>query len=208
MKQIIKSFFAIIFALTVILGQMSTNVFAEDENSTADTNTVQDDTSSSDGSTDDILINYGTLFEEIMNTVKQDYLNSDEISEKELFEAAIKGMFDQLDKYSVFMTPIENQSFTNAISPSIVGIGVGLRRIDNQTIITDVFEGSPAYNAGVKKGDCFKAVDGRDVTEMAIDDLLNLVLGEEGTNVTITFIRGDSDYTVTIQRAVVKVPSV
>lgn len=204
-----RAIFAIVFALTVVWGPMNSYVLAADSDTTADTTTVQVDTSNLDGSTtDDTSIDYGTLFNQIMETVKQDYLNTDDISEKELFEAAMKGMFDKLDQYSLFMTPKENQSFTNAISPSIVGIGVGLKRIGDETIITNVFEGSPAYNAGVKKGDYFKAVDGQDVTDMAVDDLLNLVLGEEGSNVIITFGRGNSDYTVTIKRAVVKVPSV
>lgn len=152
-------------------------------------------------------VNYELLFKAVMDEIKQSYLYGDEISKKELFEAAMKGMFDKLDPYSEFQTPVENQVFTNSINQSYVGIGVGLMRVDDKTMITEVFNHSPAQEAGVIKGDYFKAVDGIDVTNMAIDELLIKVLGEEGTLVNITFGRGRTSYSVDILRAQINIAS-
>lgn len=157
---------------------------------------------------EDVTVDYEALFKKAMDEIKESYLYGDEISEKALFEAAMKGMFDSLDPYSEFQTPVENQNFTNAVNQTFVGIGVQLNRENDITTITKVLENSPAQKAGVLRGDYFKVVDGIDVTKMAVEDLLKKVLGVAGTSVKITFGRGATSYSVTIKRAQVILPSV
>lgn len=153
-------------------------------------------------------IEYDKMFKEVMEFIKDSYIDSEELTEKELFEAAMKGMFNVLDPYSTFMTPEEEKSFTNSLRSEYVGIGVQLITIGDYIGITHVFDNSPALEKGVQKGDYFVKVDNIDVKGFTTDELLDLVLGKEGTYVDITFGRGGINYDVKLKRSVVKIPSV
>ncbi len=152
-------------------------------------------------------VNYEALFKKVMDEIKNSYLYGEELTERELFEGAMEGMFGKLDPYSEFQTPSQNENFTNSISQSFVGIGVRLLQFGDKITIEEVFNQSPAQKGGVQKGDYFKTVDGVDVTKVTIEALLEKVLGEEGTDVKITFGRGITSYTVTLTRARITIPS-
>lgn len=153
-------------------------------------------------------VEYDRMFKEVMEFIRESYIGGEELTEKELFEAAMKGMFNILDPYSSFMTPSEKEKFTNSIRSEFVGIGVQLVPIGDNIVITDVFENSPALQGGVQKGDYFVKVDGTNVKGFTTDELLKLVLGKEGTYVNITFGRGGVNYDLKLKRSVVQIPSV
>ena len=58
-----------------------------------------------------------------------------------------------------------------------------------EAMVTEVYEGSPAEKAGIKEGDIFKTVDGKDVTDMELNDIVSLIKGEENTPVKIGMYR-------------------
>jgi C-terminal processing protease CtpA/Prc len=67
--------------------------------------------------------------------------------------------------------------------------------------VIDVIAGTPAEKAGVKKGDKFLRVNGEDVASLTTDEVANKVRGPEGTQVTVTFLRGSQEVEFTITRA-------
>ncbi len=151
---------------------------------------------------------YQRMFGEVLEFVKDGYAFGDELTEKELFEAAMKGMFDQIDPYSEFLTPEEGEAFSNSLQSAYVGIGVVLKQTNEYVSVAKVFPESPAEKAGVQKGDYFINVDGQDTMGFTPSQIQGLVLGEEGTEVTIVFGRGGTSYTATIVRGRVNAPSV
>lgn len=151
-------------------------------------------------------IDYAKLFQNVMELVVQ--VGLDDMNEQEVYEAAMYGLFNAMDPYSKFMTIEQTNNFTNSFDPSFVGIGVELKTIGQEHTIMKVFDDSPAYYGGVKKGDVFKAVDGEDVTNLVMDELLELLLGKEDTSVTITFDRGGTEYSVNLIRSKVIIPTV
>jgi carboxyl-terminal processing protease len=153
-------------------------------------------------------VEYDRMFKEVMDYVRGTYIKGDELTEQQLFEAAMKGMFGELDVYSEFMTPAEGAEFTESLNATYVGIGVQLTTVGEYIGISKVFKGSPALAAGVKKGDYFVSVDGVSVKGFSTEELLKLVLGEEGTTVKITFGRGGTTYAVDIIRTLIKIPTV
>jgi carboxyl-terminal processing protease len=91
------------------------------------------------------------------------------------------------------------------------GIGVIVtQEEDGKIIVVQPLPDTPAGNAGIKKGDVIKEVDGVDITEMVLENVVALIKGEEGTSVEITFYRpGDDDtFIVTLVRARFYVPNV
>jgi carboxyl-terminal processing protease len=73
-------------------------------------------------------------------------------------------------------------------------------------VIVSTLPGSPAAAAGVEAGDEFVAVDGDPVNGRSIDEVTTVVRGAAGTDVTITFARGDELIDITITRAAVEIP--
>ncbi len=112
-----------------------------------------------------------------------------EIKEEELIDGGVKGMVSALgDKYSQYYNEKEYQELMSGINGSYVGIGVTLRQKeeDNSLVIEKVTEGGPAEKAGLKPGDRFLAVDGKDVTGMSINEVVALIKGEDNKEKTIT----------------------
>jgi carboxyl-terminal processing protease len=60
---------------------------------------------------------------------------------------------------------------------------------DGLPVIVAPLDGSPAEQAGVQAGDIILEVDGQDISMMSVYEVIDLIRGEEGTEVVITFFR-------------------
>ncbi len=139
---------------------------------------------------------------EIMN---QDWYFASEIDddlETRLTNQALVGITtNDEDIHTSYMSQEEISAFTQSINRNFVGIGVQFTSIDDgMHLITRVLPNTPAENAGVQAGDIIHAVDGTIVDGMSASELKELVTGEEGTNVTIDFLREGKTITLKIQR--------
>lgn len=74
--------------------------------------------------------------------------------------------------------------------------------------IVSTIEGGPARAAGLEPDDEFLLVDGESIEGWTVDEVTAAVRGEAGTSVRLTFLRGDSEFEVTIVRAAIEVPVV
>ncbi|MCY4575343.1 MAG: S41 family peptidase [Chloroflexi bacterium] len=90
---------------------------------------------------------------------------------------------------------------------SYEGIGARVGSTDDINVISDVFIGGPAEAAGLQVGDGIISVNGMDVTEMDVDELVEIVKGESGTEVVLEIRRPwddpSSQMSVTVVREVV-----
>lgn len=116
-----------------------------------------------------------------------------EVKDEELANGAAKGMVSALgDKYSQYYTEEEYEELMNGINGSYVGIGVSLKQEeDGAVIVKDVSAGGPAAAAGIEKGDRFVRVDGREVADMSMDEMIAMIKkeGNDGRTITITVER-------------------
>ncbi len=125
--------------------------------------------------------------EAMVDIIKDEYYK--DVTEEELLEGALKGMFETLDPHSTYFTPKDYKEFMSDIKGEIVGIGVQIERKDERITVVAPIEGTPAYKAGLKTGDKIISVDGVDVSEYTPDKAAKLIRGEEGTAVKIGVIR-------------------
>ncbi len=134
----------------------------------------------------------------------------DEVSEKELLNAAINGMIGALDDpYSYYMDNNTTENFNQKIDGSYVGIGTTVLHDENDgNKVTDIFEESPADKAGVKVGDIFLSIDGTDVRYMSLNEISDYIKGSANTSSNFVFIRNGKNIEITITRDVVNIPSV
>ena len=91
------------------------------------------------------------LLADVIDSVENYYVEP--ISRKQLINAALKGIFKELDGYSEFLTPtkIEEQEDTN--QGQYKGFGIEVDAKSKQITVLNVFNNSPAQKAGVMPGD-------------------------------------------------------
>ncbi len=146
---------------------------------------------------------------EVYAALQADYVEDLEVDT--LVNGAIDGMIAALDDpYSSYLTPEAYQNFDISLSGDMEGIGATIRTIEEtgEIEIIDVLPNAPAEGAGVQPGDIFVAVDGEDVTGLDQLELLPLVRGPAGTEVTITFKRGEELVDIAIVRDRFEIPTV
>lgn len=87
-----------------------------------------------------------------------------------------------------------------------VGIGAHVETNPEGIGIARSLPGSPARNAGIRKGDVITAVDKKPTKGMALEDAVTLLRGTAGTTVNVTIRRGTQEFTAKITRAKVTTP--
>ncbi|HNX11313.1 MAG TPA: S41 family peptidase [bacterium] len=136
-----------------------------------------------------------SLYWQVWQTIKDNYVDKDKIDETKLFYGSLKGMVEAAgDPYTVFLDPEKNKQFQDDLSGSFEGIGaeIGLRN-EIITIISPL-DGTPAQQAGIKAGDQIYAINGTSTAGMSVDEAVRLIRGKKGTSVTLTIYRqGESD---------------
>jgi carboxyl-terminal processing protease len=130
------------------------------------------------------------VFWEALAALQKDYYG-DLPTSQEMTYGAIRGMLDLLgDQNTALMDPQSAEFFSSDISGSFEGIGA---RVDTAptggVLIVEPFEGQPAFAAGVQRDDVVIAVDGKDITEMALSDAIQLIRGPKGTKIKLTIKR-------------------
>ncbi|MCI1930802.1 MAG: S41 family peptidase [Clostridia bacterium] len=137
----------------------------------------------------------------------------DGVDNDKLYEGACYGMAAGVgDPYTTYLSKNEVTELLEDTSGSFCGIGVGVLYDNNKkdAVISYVMDNSPAKEAGLLSGDVFKKVDGKDLSGLDIDSIIDLVRGDKGTDVSITVTRKgvDHDLTFNMKRNNVDVTSV
>lgn len=142
---------------------------------------------------------FDKLFE-VKDVLHQQYYQ--DIDDEALLEGAIKGMVDAVgDPYTVFFNQEEYQEFQDDGQGNYVGIGVMVGIKEDKIVVITPFEGSPAYEAGIRAGDFILKVEGVEYKGSEMDKAVSVIKGEEGKPVTLTISQNGVEKDVTIVRA-------
>jgi len=113
---------------------------------------------------------------------------------KKMVYGAVSGMVDSLgDPYTVFLSPAENDLFSQDMKGSFGGIGAEIGFRNGFLTVIAPLKGSPAEKAGIIAGDVIIKVDEKDITGLSIDEAIMLIRGEKGTKVNLTILRKDEE---------------
>ena len=121
--------------------------------------------------------------------VKENYLYP--VTDEELATGELKGVVAGLnDPYSEYLTKKEYDQLTEATTGKFFGIGVFIsNQTDNLITVISPIKDSPADKAGIKAGDKIIKIDGKEYTAPQINEAMNTMTGEKGTEVEITILR-------------------
>ncbi len=144
----------------------------------------------------------------VYETVKNEYYG--EVDSKKLAEAGIEGMIKFLgDKYSVYMSGDNSQSFNDEMDGQFVGMGVTVSANEERVIkIVDVFAGSPAEKVGIKAGDEIVKVNDKFAKDGTLQDIVNIIRGKKGTKFDIVIKRDGNEKKFTVTRDIITLTSV
>src|SRR5689334_1845341 len=129
------------------------------------------------------------LFDQVFSLVRNQYVDS--LPTPAAYEKAARGLVKELnDPYSELLSPKESEDFNRSTGGRYGGTGMLLGEERPGVIVVDrVFPNTPAEEAGVQEGDRVVAVDTTKTTSLAITKVSDLLRGEPGSQVNVTYTR-------------------
>jgi len=148
------------------------------------------------------------VFTEVLRQIEKNYVEPQD--PQEMIYGAIKGMVQNLDPHSSFMTKEEHQDLLIETKGSFSGVGIEISVRDKVLTVVSPIEGTPAYAAGIQAGDKIVRIDDKSTSEMTLTDAVKSIRGKKGTKVKLTVIReaAEKPLDFTITRDVIPLKSV
>lgn len=111
--------------------------------------------------------------------------------ENKLYEGSLKGMFANLgDPYTAYYPKEEFAKLMENLDGRYKGIGISMSNSKEGLIkVVQVFEGSPAQEAGLKSGDFIKSIEGKEFAGNQLEEAVALIRGKDGSKVKMKLIR-------------------
>lgn len=112
-----------------------------------------------------------------------------DVESDRLVYAAISGMLQTLDPHSSFMDPRSYAQMRERQEGRYYGLGISIVVVDGEITVASLFEGSPAYQRGLRRGDVIARIEGQDTKGWTSDQAVRLLRGPRGTPVRIAIKR-------------------
>jgi len=158
--------------------------------------------------TDDKVPEHYKAFTAAVSAIENQYV--DKVESDNLVYSSIRGMLGTLDPHSSFFTPKEYAQMRERQEGHYYGIGVTIVQVDGDITALSVFEGSPAYKKGIRKGDVMAKIAGEDAKGWTTEQAMLKLRGQRGTPVEIDIKRRGyaSPIPVVLTRDEVIIPTV
>ncbi len=124
--------------------------------------------------------------------------------------SAVNGMLETLDPHSILLDPESASEMDVNTSGKFGGLGIVIRMYKEKLTIVKPIKGTPAWNAGIKKGDQIAKIN-QEVTEnLTLNEAVSRMRGDPGTPVTLWIARKGEPGLIRfdLTRASIKVESV
>ena len=133
-----------------------------------------------------------------------------DIDIKKQAEGAAAGAVASLgDPYTIYLDTKANKELSDDLKGELSGVGIEVGEKNGKLTVIAPIDGTPADKAGIKSGDFIATIDGVDSKSLTIDEAVNRIRGEKGTEVKLTIVRGsEAPKEFKITREVINVPSV
>ena len=151
-------------------------------------------------------LNYDSV-NQVYRELKQKY--DGQLDEQKLILGLKKGLVEAAgDKYTTYLDSEEAKALQESLNGSFSGIGAELVKEGEYITVVSPISGSPAEKAGIKSKDIIFSINGEDAIGMEVDEAVNKIRGEAGTNVKLVIVRGQEKIDLDIKREQITIPSV
>lgn len=135
-------------------------------------------------------------FSQVLDMVESYYVKP--ISRKELIDNSIKGMIEQLDPHSSYLTPEDYQGMQEDTAGKFSGIGIEISLEQGRLVVVTPIEDTPADKAGLLAGDLILEINGESTQDMTLMDAVKRIRGKKGTTVNLLILHKDSSKPVEV----------
>ena len=133
-----------------------------------------------------------------------------EVDSERLVYQAIGGMLQTLDPHSSFMDPRSYAQLRERQEGRYYGLGITIRVIDRAITVMNLFEGSPAYRTGIRRGDVIARIAGENAIGITSDEAVKQLRGPKGSTVVVSIRRRGYDRLIEleVERDEISIPTV
>jgi len=128
------------------------------------------------------------VFTSAIDAIEKEYV--DDVPSDRLIYSAIDGMLHTLDPHSSFFDPKSYAQMRERQEGRYYGLGITIQAIDGDITVMSIFEGSPAYKKGLRRGDILAKVGDLDMKGWTTDQAVKKLKGAKGTLVNISIKAG------------------
>ena len=122
-------------------------------------------------------------FAAAVSAIENNYAGT--VESDRLVYGAINGMLQTLDPHSSFMDPRTYAQMRERQEGRYYGLGLTIVPVDGDITVVRVFEGSPAYSKGIRRGDVIAFIENEDAKGWPSDQAVRRLKGPKGTFVSI-----------------------
>ena len=148
------------------------------------------------------------LFGKVFERIREEYI--EEVSTKDLVEAAINGMLTSLDPHSSYLAPDDFEDMRTQTKGEFGGLGIEVTQDEGYIKVITPMDDTPAFDAGIEAGDFITSVDGKSLLGLTLNEAVDLMRGPVGSEIIITVVREgfDDPFDVSIIRDIIKITAV
>ena len=148
------------------------------------------------------------IFRDVLTGTANLYVDSVDV--QDITARGINAMLSRLDPYTNYLPEVEKEDFDFMTTGEYAGIGAYIQQVDSIVYVQYPMPGSPAEKVGLRTGDAFLEIDGKEMIPGTASKISGALKGPVGTEVRVTFRRvGETEpRTVTITRGNVTVDQV
>ena len=148
------------------------------------------------------------VFTAALSAVEQNYVGT--VESDRLVYGAISGMLQTLDPHSNFMDPRSYAQMRERQEGRYYGLGISIVVLDGEISVATMFEGSPAYQKGLRRGDIIARIEGEDTKGWTSEQAVRRLRGARGTPVKIGIKRAGYDTLIPLEvvRDEIHIPTV
>jgi carboxyl-terminal processing protease len=148
------------------------------------------------------------VFTAALKAVEENYVG--EVESDRLVYSAITGMLQTLDPHSSFMDPRSFAQMRERQEGRYYGLGITINVVDGDVTVFNVFEGSPAYQRGLRRGDVIVLIEGETTKGWNTEQAVRKLRGPKGTSVNIAIRRAtyDEPIKLAVMRDEVHIPTI
>ncbi|MDR1531673.1 MAG: PDZ domain-containing protein [Clostridiales bacterium] len=144
----------------------------------------------------------------VMKILLEEYVGRD-LTPKDLYQAAMRGMSGLLDEYSQYMPDDEMTQLNEMLTGSTEVIGVVLQENAEGGIeVESVLPGSSAESGGIQKGDVILKINGMDLRGLAVSNAVSLIANSETSEIVLELARQGEVLSLTLEKTVLRLPSI
>ncbi|MBI3954352.1 MAG: S41 family peptidase, partial [Chloroflexi bacterium] len=150
------------------------------------------------------------LLRETLEILAADHVDRQNLNLQKLRDGGIRGVIQALnDPHSAYIDAESYRVGRNDLSGSFDGIGAQVALREGEITIVSPIPGSPAERAGLRTGDVILDVNGAAVKGKSLLEVVALIRGPRGSEVTLTITRpGSQPQKFTIVRDIINLDSV